>query len=871
MDLYILNRQEKVVGVLSNEGHNSFLSSAIMKESLREMDTLELEVESLGVEVAEVKEENFILFEDITGAWKNFIIREVSEIHGTDTMKEVYAEDSSQELIDYLFMEELKGQKLSPSSLLGIVLQGTRWEIGEVDVIPPVAFPEETMKKTVLECIHLIVETFNLQLRFRTEVAGNKIIGRYVDIKKHIGANYGKRFEYSKDIEKIERKVHSTRLKTAIIPFGAVPEDKEEDSDSKKKLKDNIQNTEGEQEEKEKKPPIDITGVQWVKPTNPLDKPIGQGYLEIPEATAQWGYMDKEGKMKPRFLLYENTECKTPEELIQKAYEVLRDIAKPVTNYKLEVIDLFALTKDKELSFETVRLGDMVSVIDHEFTPAVQIKTSIIEREVDLLLPENTKIELGSYVRNLVDSESSQQVQNMIDTSLETGLEGIEGKVVNVSNTFEQFKRDYTSNDLNFNWIKNSNFLNGQKYWRNYIPEGSTLSEIDVTNIPYFTKAIRLSGDSSIAQDIDGFKNLLNNNITLSAFVWGAGSLSVRIEYIDKAGMNHSTEWTSKPITEEKTWQRYSFSLALAVPEDAKEVKAVVVRYGHDKAHSSASWLTGLQLNLGVVASKYTQNTSDKYGKGVYDQVRAISNAEFRNGLGYVYLEEEDGLWVYDKPSNNQPTKMTALKGGMLGIGNWNPQTQQWDIRTFIDGNMVNASCINTGKLNADLIKTGRISSLDGSVQINMENGRFSLGVGGSGNTAQLTNDEFKIQYSDGSYTQMNKDGFKWWKAGNSRAYHCLATTIGFTASGDPNNDITITLPAEFRGKQFTAQAVLSDTYSESWEWGEPWVVQRMVVYVSGQDIAKGTVNVKGYRTDKNYKTDAYRRKPVAGILIVIA
>lgn len=862
-----------MVGVLSNEGHNSFLSSAVMKESLKEMDTLDLKVESLGVEVAEAKEENYVLFQDLTGAWKNFIIREVNEVHGTEAMKEVYAEDSSQELIDYTFLEELQGQEMSPASLLGIILHGTRWEVGEVDNIPPVSFPQETMKKTVLECIHLIVETFNLQLRFRIEVAGNKIIGRYVDIKKHIGSNYGKRFEYSKDIEKIERKVQSTSLKTAIIPFGAVPEDKEEENagaDSEAKLKDNIQKAEGETEaepeEKPKKPPIDITGIQWSKPDKPLDKPFGQNYLEIPEATAQWGYMDKEGKMKPRFLLYENTECKTPEELIQKAYEVLRDISKPVTNYKLEVIDLFALTRDTSLSFETVKLGDMVSVIDHEFTPAIQIRTSIINREVDLLLPENTKIELGSYVRNLVDSESSQQIQDMIDTSLSTGLEGIEDKVIDVSNTFEQFKKDYSSNDINFNWIRNSNFLNGQKYWRTFVAEGSNLEEVDVDDIPYFTRAIKLSGTSGIDQPIENCKNILDNNITLSAFVKGSGVLSVEMFYLKKDGNPNTAEYVSKEIKSD-AWQRYSFSIALATPEDADKIVEVFVQY----KPLGTSLITGVQLNLGTVAGKYQPNPADKYGKGVYDQIRAVSNAEFKNGLGYVYLEEEDGLWVYDKPSNNQPTKMTALKGGMLGIGNWNPQTQQWDINTFIDGNMVNASCINTGKLNADLIKTGSISSLDGSVQINMENGRFSLGVGGSGSSAQLSNEQLKFLYSDGSYTLMNKDGFKWFGAGNSRAYHCLATTIGFTASGDPNNDITITLPPEFKGKNFTAQAVLSDTYAGSWDYGEPWVVQRMVVLVSGKDTANGTVTVKGYRTDKNYKTDAYRRSTVAGILIVIA
>lgn len=859
MDIYVLNKQEKVCGVLSNEGENSFLSSAILKEAINQMHTLDLEVSTLGVEVSEVREENTLLFQDISGVWKNFIVKEITEVHGNDTKKDIYAEDASQELIDYVFLQELKGQELTPVSLLGILLQGTRWEVGEVDSVLAVQFPQETKNKTVLEAIHLVNDTFNLQLRFRIEVAGNKIIGRYVDMKKNIGSNYGKRFEYTKDIVQVERKVQSTKLKTAIIPFGAVPEE-EHEAGSDTELKDNIQKTDTSQEEKPKKPPIDITGIEWSKPANPLNKPLGQNYLEIPEATAQWGYKDKDGNMKARFIYYENTEMKTPEELIEDAYKILKDISKPVTNYKLDVIDLFALTGDSELSFETVRLGDIVSVIDNEFTPAIQLRTSVISREVDLLLPENTTIELGSFIRNLVDSQSSSSLQDMIDTSLSTGLEGLEEKVIDVSNTFEDFKKDYSSNELNLNWIKNSDFSNGLKYYESW--NGADFRLETVNEIPYFDNCARLS-KGNFTQEIEGGEKLRMNNVTFSAFVWGAGHLSIELTYITDDGHPMQDVLNSEQIPDHKGWNRYSMTVAITQPY----LRRVVVSF----VPESDSYVTGLQLNLGTVPSKYSKNPSDKYGKGVYDQIKALSNAEFRNGLGYVYLEEEDGLWVYDKPSNNQPTKMTALKGGMLGIGNWNIQTQQWDINTFIDGNMVNASCINTGKLNADLIKTGSISSLDGSVQINMENGRFSLGVGGSGNSAQLTNDQLKFLYSDGSYTLMNKDGFTWWKNGNSKAYHYLATTIGFVASGDPNNDITVTLPAEFKGKEFTAQAVLSDTYEDSWDMTEPWVLQRMVVLVSSKDYASGSVKVKGYRTDKNYSTGDFRRKPVAGMLIVIA
>ena len=92
-----------------------------------------------------------------------------------------------------------------------------------------------------------------------------------------------------------------------------------------------------------------------------------------------------------------------------------------------------------------------------------------------------------------------------------------------------------------------------------------------------------------------------------------------------------------------------------------------------------------------------------------------------------------------------------------------------------------------------------------------------------------------------------------------------------FTTTAETETYKWVQLPNDFKGKNFRAYATLSDTWEGSWEWGEPWVVQRMVVFVADYDRANARVAIQGYRTDKNYKTVAHRHKPVAGMLIVIA
>lgn len=104
-------------------------------------------------------------------------------------------------------------------------------------------------------------------------------------------------------------------------------------------------------------------------------------------------------------------------------------------------------------------------------------------------------------------------------------------------------------------------------------------------------------------------------------------------------------------------------------------------------------------------------NLEDKTGTGVWETLEPINQILFNQQSGYHYMSESDGIWVYDRPADQQPTKAIVLKGGQLGIAKWDIQTQSWKVGTFIDGNNVNASMINTGTLSADRIKAGSITA----------------------------------------------------------------------------------------------------------------------------------------------------------------
>lgn len=533
MVFYILDRNEDLKAIISNDNSdNSILYKSVVKEQLNKMYTLEMEVSATTPEAQYLVEENYILFKDTLGDWQLYVMKEVSEIHGADHTKEIYAEHASQELLDDLCNYEIEGQALSASTLLTNILSGTRWTVGNVTSGTISTPTEKTLNKSVLQAVHILRGQYSYNVKFRFNVVGNKIVNRYVDLLLDIGNDYGKRFEYNKDIEKVERVVNTADLKTAIKPVG--------------------------------KDGLDISSVAWSTPTNPLNKPAGQLYLENTSATAQWGY-GVAGSKRPRFVYYENTEIEEATALIENAYAVLQSLILPKTTYKLNVVDLFALTGDSSLSFESVRMGDYVVVVDSEFTPALALKTMVIERTVDLLQPANTDVALGNYIENMGD-------------------------------------------------FSNSSIM----------------------------------------------------------------------EQVDKKIATISTD-----------------------------------------------------INL------------DQFGNGKYADIQSLNDQTFHEAVGYSYMKDTEGLWVYDNPVELSPTKVVAIKGGKLGIGKWNTQTMRWDIGTFIDGDTVNASLINAGTLSADRIQAGSLninkfdtvtrSTIDGKADVYYVNSQLSVRDGEISSKASQT------------------------------------------------------------------------------------------------------------------------------------
>ena len=90
------------------------------------------------------------------------------------------------------------------------------------------------------------------------------------------------------------------------------------------------------------------------------------------------------------------------------------------------------------------------------------------------------------------------------------------------------------------------------------------------------------------------------------------------------------------------------------------------------------------------------------------------ANNEYRLPAGY---------YSFDKPINQNPTKVVYMGAGKIAIADSKKPTGEWNWRTFLDGRGASLDILNTG-----VLKAGRIQSADGSSYWDLDSGEFHVG-----------------------------------------------------------------------------------------------------------------------------------------------
>ena len=394
--------------------HDSKAETAIVSRKVNNISTIEITIPT-NCEASKLitNTSDLVLF-DSKGNIQEFHITDIDDMDEYSVNRTIYAEQSFGELINNIVTgDTAMPTTTSPSDYLAYILSFTRWSVGTVDTsIYNAKWEEDLTGLTCLEAFQKLVEKYNCEFEIRYTIDGkNKITGRYVDLKKKIGNNYGKRFEDKKDIIGLKRNLDLDSVKTAIYP----------------RIKIDTQDENGNSVTTY----IDISSVAWsVAKGDPVDKPLGQTVLVNPEADEIYKrYNTKTGNLMEKIMYAEWTgdTASDAEDLCRQAWSILKANGVLTPTIEVTASDLYRMSgNNSDYYHEQVDLGDTCIIIDKNFEPELRITTRVMEIEEDILNPVNNTYVFGNYRKTLATSniESQKSIEDQL-TQLQDKIQGI--------------------------------------------------------------------------------------------------------------------------------------------------------------------------------------------------------------------------------------------------------------------------------------------------------------------------------------------------------------------------------------------------------------------------------------------------------------
>ena len=423
-----------VIDMSKYSENDSKATSAILYKKVNNVFTLEIDIPTNCDASQSITNTSDLVLYDTEGNLQEFHVTELTDLHEYSIIRTVYAEQSISELIENIITSSVEmPTTTNPADYLAYILSFTRWSVGTVDSgIYNSRWKEDLTGKNCLEALQMFMDKFNCEFIVRYESDNkNRIVARYIDVKKTIGNNYGKRFEDTKDINALKRNLDLDSIKTAIYPRIA------------KQSNDENGNTTVEY--------IDISTVDWsVAAGDPVDKPLGQTILVDPDANTMYKRLNsKTGKLQERIMYAEWTEqtAKDAEDLCKQAWRILKANSVIYPSYEVTASDLYKLSgNNSDYAHEQVSLGDTCIIIDRKITPELRATTRVVEIEEDLLNPINNKYVFGKYRQTLATSNVDQQ------KSIEEKLAELSGRIQGM--TIPEVKPQYQSGKVYYEDIK---------------------------------------------------------------------------------------------------------------------------------------------------------------------------------------------------------------------------------------------------------------------------------------------------------------------------------------------------------------------------------------------------------------------------------
>lgn len=410
--IYLFDNEERLLKVVRRNAIKSALQKYALTTDNYVSDRLTVEMKALNDDEFEKVEYMAIQSMEDTHLFHYFYIAQKS------TKGEISTFTGVQSGIEELRKTPVfdKRPKDTPAKpVITELLQGTNWQARFI--ADTTNHSTNFYYTSVFDALKKLCKVWGLEMQFFVEMNSNGIGARYIDFKKKIGEAVGKRVVYGHNALEILKEVERTNIFTALIGRGK--------GEQVSSAEESGKGGDGYGRK------ITFEDVVWSKAKgDPLDKPKGQKYLEIPEMTRTYGIKNSDGTMRPKIGFTEFSEEEDPNELIKLTYQTLINSARPQLTLKTSSVYL-----------RGVKIGDTIRVVRHD--KKLDYDTRIFEITFNRLNDQSSDIKLGDQI----GESSSSKVQAVADKAVEEFIN-------NEFNSFIENLPDFikTADGFNTNW-----------------------------------------------------------------------------------------------------------------------------------------------------------------------------------------------------------------------------------------------------------------------------------------------------------------------------------------------------------------------------------------------------------------------------------
>ena len=472
----------------------------------------------------------------------------------------------------------------------------------------------------------------------------------------------------------------------------------------------------------------------------------GKDYVEDAETTQIWGDPDGEGGILPAVASYVNEQCEDAAQLLQETKDYLKQVKEPKVTYTASVIDLYAFGR----SWEGVGVGDDVAIIDKGFSEeGVRLHGRVSQIERDLLTGDAT-VTFGTLTDTMADMW--QSVSN--------ALKG---------NSQQNALYDAAAG-TSVSWLQqlqaalNAQFNAVGTYRVETFELGTIYSNVPIDSL----NGLPLRSTSGMwAVNLNGMGLRLASGLTSDGqwdwktFLTGG---MVTADLIN-AGTMRADRVRAGLLTDEKgknfwdlTTGEFSLSATATVGGDTVQSIADTAASGaQQNAVKAAEEADAKRLEE---AKKYAAEQASSAGTDAKDQAKKYVDA----------LDEALGQKsIFDRLTNNGETQGVYLKDGKVYI---------------------NATYMDTGVLDADLLKAGIITDKAGKNFWDLTTGEFSLSADASVGGGDVGSSVVAVDVQYGNSTSSSTVPTTWTTYANWKQGQYLWTRLKLTLA-DGNTEYT--------------------------------------------------------------------------------